>query len=75
MEIQKHKIHNIKLISTTDDLYQEIECINCHKKVTVGECFNSHFHFNSNGIWACNVCPECHQKEVEYIAKQQSTGQ
>ena len=69
MEHILHETHNIELY----DMDKVIECAECHRKVTVGVCYGSYKHFTSNGVWALNVCPACHDKELSIVLAEEKS--
>ena len=50
-----------------DDIDEEIECPNCHKKIKARDSYTSQYWYESYGIWAFLVCENCHNKEIEQI--------
>lgn len=53
---------NIKIYS--NDMEEKHNCAGCGKEMTFGEGYTSRFIHNITGF-GFNVCPECHEKELE----------
>lgn len=49
-----------KLVISSDNMDEVINCANCGKKLTFGESYTGIYETTSNGIFGLPVCEDCY---------------